>query len=124
MRKTLITGTAVLALALGLSACGDDNDDRGTTSSATSEPGTTDSTPSTLDDDNDDDMDDTNDALTGDTLKKASDAALKATGGGRVTDAERSDDPDHAYEVEVQVDGNDDVTVELDDKFGLVRIDR
>jgi uncharacterized membrane protein YkoI len=63
-------------------------------------------------------------ALTGSTLSKATAAALKATGGGQVTETSRSDDADHAYEVDVlQADGKD-VTVELDAGFKVTRIDR
>lgn len=74
----------------------------------------------------DSDLDDDGDNLTGRTLQQAVDAALAETGGGRVTDAERADaDEDHAYEVEVQLDAatDDDVSVELDEQFGVVRVD-
>lgn len=50
-------------------------------------------------------------ALTGDTRTKASDAALKAAGGGKVTDSEASDDPAAPYEVEVTLDNGDQVDV-------------
>lgn len=75
----------------------------------------------------DSDLDDDGDNLTGQTLQQAVRAALAETGGGRVTDAERADaDEDHAYEVEVQLDAatDDDVSVELDEQFGVVRVDR
>jgi uncharacterized membrane protein YkoI len=75
----------------------------------------------------DSDLDDDGDNLTGQTLQRAVDAALAETGGGRVTDAERADaDEDHAFEVEVQLDAatDDDVSVELDERFGVVRVDR
>lgn len=62
--------------------------------------------------------------LTGDTLKKASDAALKATGGGTVTETSGSDDADHVYEVDVDLANGEDVTVELDDAFKVTKIDR
>jgi uncharacterized membrane protein YkoI len=62
--------------------------------------------------------------LTGDTLAKASDAALKAAGGGKVTETSGSDDPDHAYEVDVLMPDGKDLTVELDKSFKVTKIDR
>jgi uncharacterized membrane protein YkoI len=50
-------------------------------------------------------------------------AALAQVGSGTVTDIDRSDDVDHAFEVEVtQADGTD-VDVELDSNFSVVRVD-
>ncbi len=63
-------------------------------------------------------------ALTGDTLKKATDAALQETGGGTVTETSNSDDADHAYEVDVDLDNGEDVTVELDESFAVTKVDR
>jgi len=51
-------------------------------------------------------------------------AALAATGKGKVTDVERSNDRDHAWEVEVTFTNGTDVDVELTDTFKLVRIDK
>jgi len=51
-------------------------------------------------------------------------AALAATGKGSVTDVERSDDRDHAWEVEVTFANGTDVDVELTKGFDLVRIDK
>jgi uncharacterized membrane protein YkoI len=62
--------------------------------------------------------------LTGDTLTKASAAALKAAGGGKVTETSGSDDADHAYEVDVLMPDGQDLTVELDERFTVTRIDR
>lgn len=62
--------------------------------------------------------------LTGSTLTQATDAALKATEGGKVTEATTSDDPDHAYEVDVLLPGGEDVTVELSEDFAVTRVDR
>jgi uncharacterized membrane protein YkoI len=62
--------------------------------------------------------------LTGTTLKKASAAALKAAGGGKVVETGGSDDRDHAYEVDVLLSNNEDVTVELDKSFKVTKIDR
>ncbi|MET0766513.1 MAG: PepSY domain-containing protein [Aeromicrobium sp.] len=63
-------------------------------------------------------------ALTGDTLTRATDAALKATQGGRVTETSSSDDSDHVYEVDVLLPSGEDVTVELDEAFTVTTIDR
>ena len=63
-------------------------------------------------------------ALTGDTLTKATEAALKATKGGTVTETSGSDDADHVYEVDVLLAGGEDVTVELDQDFAVTKIDR
>lgn len=62
--------------------------------------------------------------LTGATLDKASAAALKATGEGRVTETSGSDDRDHVYEVDVLLPSGEDVTVELDKSFKVTKIDR
>ncbi|MFC5676530.1 PepSY domain-containing protein [Aeromicrobium endophyticum] len=62
--------------------------------------------------------------LTGDTLTQASEAALKAAGGGKVTETSGSDDPDHAYEVDVLMPDGQDLTVELDEGFKVTKIDR
>ena len=70
-----------------------------------------------------DPFDGDNDRLTGSTLERASDAALAEVGEGTVSDAERSDDLDHEYSVEVRLDNGNDVDVELDDKFAVVRVD-
>ena len=70
-----------------------------------------------------DPFDQDNDRLTGTSLERASDAALAEVGEGTVTEAERSDDLDHAYTVEVRRDDGSDVDVELDDDFAVVRVD-
>ena len=64
-----------------------------------------------------------NDRLTGQTLDKASSAALAEVGSGTVSDAECSEDLDHAYEVEVTLDNGEDVDVHLDESFTVVRVD-
>lgn len=61
------------------------------------------------------------DDLVGDELARASEAALAAVGSGTVTDAERSDDADHAYDVEVTREDGTDVDVDLDASFAVVR---
>lgn len=63
------------------------------------------------------------DRLSGTALERASDAALSEVGEGTVSEAERSDDLDHAYSVEVRRDDGSDVDVELDDDFEVVRVD-
>ncbi|PPH37558.1 hypothetical protein C5C53_07205 [Rathayibacter sp. AY1E3] len=60
------------------------------------------------------------DDLTGDDLARASEAALGAVGSGTVTEAERSDDADHAFEVEVTREDGTDVDVELDAAFAVI----
>lgn len=64
-----------------------------------------------------------NDTLSGATLERASAAALAEVGAGTVTDAERSDDPSQAYEVEVRLSSGTEVDVELDHSFAVVRVD-
>jgi uncharacterized membrane protein YkoI len=68
---------------------------------------------------------DTEDAPISTTDRAAAEkAALAATGKGKVTDVERSDDRDHAWEVEVTFANGTDVDVELTKSFELVRIDK
>ena len=62
--------------------------------------------------------------LTGEKFNRASAAALKATGGGKVIETSGSDDRDHTYEVDVLFSNGEDVTVELDDQFRVTEIDR
>lgn len=58
-------------------------------------------------------------SLTGLPAERASDAALRATGGGEVLEVERGDDPGAAYEVEIRED--DGVTeILLDRGFNVV----
>lgn len=70
-----------------------------------------------------DPFDQDNDRLTGSALTSASEAALAEVGEGTVSEAERSDDLDHAYTVEVRLDNGADVDVELDEDFDVVRVD-
>ena len=146
-KKTpLIIGGAALAallvfggagVALGSSDVFDGDDDGVTNSQSTSNRDDNDR-------DRDDDSDDRSDdvvvtpsatptasptatayaAPTAAETDSASQAALAAAGGdGTVTEVERSDDADHAWEVEVTFADGRDVDVELDADFGLVRID-
>ena len=58
-------------------------------------------------------------AITGTALDKASAAALKATGGGKVTQTEVNDEESY-YEVEVTRGDGSQVDVQLDKSFHLV----
>ena len=60
------------------------------------------------------------DALTGSSLEKASDAAIAETGGGSVVSAETSDDADHAYELEVRAPDGTETDVELGANYEVV----
>jgi uncharacterized membrane protein YkoI len=57
--------------------------------------------------------------VTGDALQRAEDAALAATGGGRVTGTEVGDE-ESFYEVEVTLDDGRQVDVQLDEGFAVV----
>ncbi|AZZ53983.1 PepSY domain-containing protein [Rathayibacter festucae] len=61
------------------------------------------------------------DDLVGEELARASEAAIAAIGGGTVTEAERSDDADHAFDVEVTRADGTDVDVDLDASYAVVR---
>jgi uncharacterized membrane protein YkoI len=63
------------------------------------------------------------DELTGADLEQATDAALAETGGGEVVDAEREDDRDVAYEVDVKLDSGKYVEVSLDENFDVVTVE-
>jgi uncharacterized membrane protein YkoI len=58
-------------------------------------------------------------AITGSALDRASSAALKATGGGTVSDTEAGDEESY-YEVEVTRDDGSQVDVQLDRDFNVV----
>jgi len=60
--------------------------------------------------------------LTGADLEKATEAALAEAGGGEVTEAEREDDGDAAYEVDVRLDSGKSVEVSLDENFDAVSV--
>lgn len=63
------------------------------------------------------------DELTGTDLEQATDAALAETGEGEVVDAEREDDRDAAYEVDVKLDSGTYVEVSLDENFDVVTVE-
>ena len=57
--------------------------------------------------------------ITGDALRRASEAALAVTGAGRVTGSEVGDEESY-YEVEVTLPGGTEVDVQLDESFHVV----
>ena len=73
-------------------------------------------------DDTTDASDDAATPLT-DAEKASAEKAALAEVAGTVTDIDRSDDADHAFEVEVTKADGTDVDVELDEKFTVVRVD-
>ena len=123
--RLLAASATALVLALGMSACGSDDDDDvvpDATSSAQSstESAPTSQSPSAGSTDGGD-GDDVTDAELRGQLEKV---ALDEVGQGRVTDVEHSDDRDHAYEVEVDLGNDDDVSVEIAEDLSVVRVDR
>ena len=68
-------------------------------------------------------MGDDGEALTGTTLQRASAAALKATGGGRVTETEHDSEDGATYEVEVTKADGSQVDVRLDESFNVVTVE-
>ena len=65
-------------------------------------------------------MGDNDGPLSGETLDRASNAALAEIGPGTVTSAERNDDGGSAYDLEVRLDDGTTVDVELNDSFDVV----
>ena len=63
--------------------------------------------------------DDNNTPITGPALQQASQVALQATGGGRVTETEVGDEESY-YQVEVTLDDGSQVDVQLDKAFTVV----
>jgi uncharacterized membrane protein YkoI len=79
---------------------------------------------STQDDDSDDSATGDDDAVPDAAIvEQASAAALAHVGSGTVVSVELSDDSDHVYEVEIELAGGDDVDVELDGNFAVVKAD-
>jgi uncharacterized membrane protein YkoI len=95
---------------------GDDDlsDDSTATPGSSSTPGSDSTSGSTSGSDDD---------LVGADFDQAAAAAIAAAGGGAVTDADRSDDGDTAYEVDVRLDDGTEVDVDLDASFGVLRTD-
>ena len=65
------------------------------------------------------DDDGSDEAITGTALERASEAALRQTGGGRVTETEAGDE-EGAYEVEVTKADGSQVDVHLDEGFRVL----
>jgi len=106
----IVVAIALGATALGVSiadAADDDDDDRETSQVASNGTTTT-------------SRDDA--AISTDDRETASAAALAETDEGTVTDVDRSDDADHAWEVEVTYSDGRDVEVELGSDFSVVRV--
>jgi uncharacterized membrane protein YkoI len=55
--------------------------------------------------------------------QRAIDAALAHAGGGTVSEVDLSDDADHVWEVEIQLANGEDLDVELDANFAVVKAD-
>jgi hypothetical protein len=68
-------------------------------------------------------MGDDGPALTGTTLQRASAAAVKAAGGGRVTETEHDSEGGATYEVEVRKPDGSEVEVLLDGSFNVVSVE-
>jgi len=62
-------------------------------------------------------------ATSADARASAEASALAAVGSGTVTEFDLSDDTDHRYEVEVTLASGEDVDVEFDDNFTVLRVD-
>lgn len=69
-------------------------------------------------------MGDDGEPLTGATLERASAAALKAAGGGRVTETEHDSEGGATYEVEVTKPDGSEVEVLLDGSFDVLSAER
>ena len=61
--------------------------------------------------------------ISADERSSAEQAALAEVGSGTVTELDRSDDADHAWEVEVTADDGRDIDIELDANFTVVKVD-
>lgn len=121
IHRTLSTVAVAAVLALGLSACGSDDDARPIPTSGSIEMDETASpTPETTAPRGDDGDDVTDPEL----RERLEQIALDEVGDGRIDDVEYSDDGTHAYEVEVDLANGDDVTVEISEDFEVVRVDR
>ena len=134
-KKTMWIGGAGIALVALLIGGGvayavsdgfdDDDDDRNSSQQQDNGNGSTGNNNSNRDDDDDyyDDNDADDAPITDAERTSAENAALAEAGGGTVTGLERSDDQDHAWEVEVTLDGRD-IDIELDEKFVVTRVDQ
>jgi uncharacterized membrane protein YkoI len=68
-------------------------------------------------------MGDDGEPLSGSTLERASAAALKAAGGGGVTETEHDSEGGGTYEVEVTKPNGSEVEVRLDGAFNVVSVE-
>jgi uncharacterized membrane protein YkoI len=128
--KLIVTVAIVLglvALSAGIAVAAGAGGDEGTPTIVSDEPGDDESGAAEAKDDEgsaDDDAsggeDETDASLTGDSVAKASDAALAATAGGTVLAVE-SDDGNAGYEVEIRKDDGSEAEVELDRDFQVVQ---
>jgi uncharacterized membrane protein YkoI len=73
--------------------------------------------------DDDDRVDDSAAPIDPADRQRAADAAIAHAGGGTVSEVDLSDDADHVWEVEVQLGDGEDLDVELDADFTVVKAD-
>ena len=133
-KKTMWIGGAAIGVVLLLAGAGiavavdgfdDDNDaDRTSQVSDQNTGAGQDQSAGNNNYDNDNDYPDSDDAPISDADRASAEkAAIAAADGGTVTDLDRSDDADHAWEVELTFADGHEVDVELDADFGVVRVD-
>jgi uncharacterized membrane protein YkoI len=125
--RLLATSATAVVLALGLSACGSD-DDAAPASSTSSVDSQAPSSSSPSADASQAQPgaggDDDGDVTDAELRSQLEQVALDEVGEGRVSDVEYADDRDHAYEVDVELGNDDDVTVEIAEDLSVVRVDR
>lgn len=122
--RLLAASATALVLALGMAACGSDDADDDVVPAATSAPSSTESAPTSESPSAGSTAGDGDDVTDADLRGQLEKVALDEVGQGRVTDVEHSDDRDHAYEVEVDLGNDDDVSVEIAEDLSVVRVDR
>ncbi|GAA2075261.1 hypothetical protein GCM10009821_12880 [Aeromicrobium halocynthiae] len=121
IHRTFSTVALTAVLALGVSACGSDDEARPIPTSGSIEMDESASPSPQATAPRGDDGDDVTDPELRERLEQI---ALDEVGDGRIDDVEYSDDSTHAYEVEVDLASGDDVTVEISEDFEVVRVDR
>lgn len=122
--RLLAASATAVVLALGMTACGSDDADDDVVPAATSAPSSTESAPMAESPSAGSTAGDGDDVTDADLRGQLEKVALDEVGQGRVTDVEHSDDRDHAYEVEVDLGNDDDVSVEIAEDLSVVRVDR
>ncbi|GAA0195169.1 hypothetical protein GCM10008944_10090 [Cytobacillus oceanisediminis] len=122
--RLLAASATAVVLALGMTACGSDDADDDVVPAATSAPSSTESAPMAESSSAGSTAGDGDDVTDADLRGQLEKVALDEVGQGRVTDVEHSDDRDHAYEVEVDLGNDDDVSVEIAEDLSVVRVDR